>query len=321
MIGIKRDDTLAGQHYDQISTKLSAEISRIVNAGGLPKHGRRRRRKIEPDLLTFLKKLQQPGELKKYIITPADELEDLIKDFKKDVGSFRNKRKSTHRIIKYIFLERGYTPFDKLKFIKRLNLDTCVYCNRNYIYAVDKSGIVKPQIDHFYPQHLYPFLGLNYYNLIPACQTCNGFDCKSKSDPLDAKTALINPYQIEDQHFQFTYGINPAHIGKALAKGAYTLSFARQEKEHLSVFKLEEFYSLHTDHVAELVYKDKTKYPPHYKRSLEKRYKGLGLAEDEIDRMILGAYAGNDELHKRPLSKLYRDIGLELGLIKKKPTP
>jgi len=321
MIGIKRDDTLAGQHYDQICVTLLRNITIIVNAGGLPKHGRRRRRKIEPDLLIFLKKLQQPGELKKFIITPADELERLILDFQKNVSSFRNKRKSSHRIIKYLFLEKGYTPFKKLPFIQRLGLETCVYCNRNYIYAVDKSGVVKPQIDHFYPQHMYPFLGLNYYNLIPACQTCNGFDCKSKIDPLDTKTALINPYLINDDHFQFAYQINPAHKGPKLAKGAYILSFAKQEKEHLSVFKLDDFYSLHDDHVAELVYKNKFKYPGSNKRSLVAKYRKVGLTDDEIDRMILGTYAEADDLHRRPLSKLYRDIGIELGLITKKPLP
>jgi hypothetical protein len=34
--------------------------------------------------------------------------------------------------------------------------------------------------------------------------------------------------------------------------------------------------------------------------------------------MIIGNFAELDELHKRPLSKLYRDIAIELGLIKVK---
>jgi hypothetical protein len=45
-------------------------------------------------------------------------------------------------------------------------------------------------------------------------------------------------------------------------------------------------------------------------------YRGLKFNDSEIDRMILGNYSKEDEIHKRLLSKLYQDIGRELGLIK-----
>jgi len=41
----------------------------------------------------------------------------------------------------------------------------------------------------------------------------------------------------------------------------------------------------------------------------------LNFSSSKIDRLIIGNYSELNELHKRPLSKLYRDIAIELGLI------
>ena len=75
-------------------------------------------------------------------------------------------------------------------------------------------------------------------------------------------------------------------------------------------------YAQHADHVLELLVKSKGRYAEAYRRYL-KSYSGMKFDDFEIERLILGNYASPDDVHKRPLAKLYQDIGRELGLIRK----
>ena len=75
-------------------------------------------------------------------------------------------------------------------------------------------------------------------------------------------------------------------------------------------------YQQHTDHVLELIVKSKVAYSDKYRTYLHS-FKGLEFSDAEIDRMILGNYTKEDEIHKRPLAKLYQDSGVEVGVIKR----
>jgi hypothetical protein len=53
----------------------------------------------------------------------------------------------------------------------------CPYCHIHGTETVLPNLIsegFRPQIDHYYPQAVYPFLGLTLGNLIPCCSQCNG---------------------------------------------------------------------------------------------------------------------------------------------------
>lgn len=61
-------------------------------------------------------------------------------------------------------------------FTKKLELDVCPYCGRQYTFTLgdgedEKNG--RPQIDHYFPEAEYPFLSCSLYNFIPSCSTCN----------------------------------------------------------------------------------------------------------------------------------------------------
>lgn len=71
------------------------------------------------------------------------------------------------------FFEKEYNNWGKrktygsYKFVETLDLKTCPYCNRNYTFIVDEeSGKLRPELDHFYPKSIYPFLAMSFYNLI-----------------------------------------------------------------------------------------------------------------------------------------------------------
>ena len=193
-------------------------------------------------------------------------------------------------------------------------MDTCPYCNRNYIYYLSKTGEIKPQIDHFYPKSKYPYLALSFYNLIPSCHTCNGFGAKEEKDPHDEQ--LVNPYLVEKHNFKFTYKVkNINFLNPLLDKASVTVEFLHALDGHIKVFKLKDLYEQHSDHVLELLIKSQVAYSAEYRKYLGS-YKGLKFSDNEIDRMILGNYSQEEDIHKRPLSKLYQDIGRQLGLIK-----
>ena len=74
---------------------------------------------------------------------------------------------------------------------------------------------------------------------------------------------------------------------------------------------MEELYKQHKDIVLELLIK-KAYYPKSYINELQT----FGFSQDEIYRYLLCNYNKEEDLHKRPLSKLVKDISEELGLIK-----
>ena len=78
-------------------------------------------------------------------------------------------------------------------------------------------------------------------------------------------------------------------------------------------FQHQELYQNHKDIVIELILKE-INYPKSYIQELIKN--GFGT-EEEIYRFIFSNYLSIDDLHKRPLSKLTRDIVEELGILEK----
>ena len=108
---------------------------------------------------------------------------------------------------------------------------------------------------------------------------------------------------------------NIAIINPLSGKSDVEVFFKKAITGHLTVFNLKELYELHHDHALELIIKQRLKYSKKYIDYL-RSYDGIKYSKTEIDRMILGNYSLEKEQHKRPLSKLYQDIGKELGLIK-----
>jgi len=198
--------------------------------------------------------------------------------------------------------------YNAYEFVSTLDLKTCPYCNRNYTFIVDeKSGKLRPEIDHFYPKSKYPFLAMSFYNLIPSCPICN--HTKSNKDRLD----LINPYNVKENDFKFSIIPNNIDFFNVENKKYNFNSFELElngNKSNIEVFKLEELYKQHKDIVLDILIK-KAYYPKSYVEELQR----FGFGSDEIYRYLFSNYKKDEDLHKRPLSKLIKDISKELNLI------
>ena len=311
MVQIISNDAAASEHFDVVKGKIATRIKNVLKGGIRDEHGNKI--VLAADLRMYLNSLTVETNLKALIVASPIALKGIISYFIRHNPNFVDTNHESNFVLKNIFIDNCYKQLDKLEFIKRFALDTCPYCNRNYIYYTSEKNKIKPQLDHFYPQTKYPVLGICFYNLIPSCQTCNGLDVKSSIDTY--KRGLLNPYLLTKDSFKFSYDIKNIDVMNPLLNNdSIEIKFVNKLQSHLDVFKLDKLYQQHADHVLELVIKSKLKYSSSYRAYL-KNYKELRFSDKEIDRLILGNYTEDDEIHKRPLAKLYQDIGKELGLI------
>lgn len=315
MIPISINNSFAEEHYNDVKGSIVHHIKRVLKKGSVKY--KKNTYNVSDDLRLILTSFLDlnNNSLKDLIIKNPNELNIYVSNQNLIYSTFININHDDNIVLRNIFIKNCYEKLlNKWNFIQRLKLDTCPYCNRNYIYTTTKNKEIKPEIDHFYPKSKYPILGLSYFNLIPSCKSCNGFGAKEENDPIDF--SLINPYLLNYDNFKLSHKINNIAIINPLSgKSDVEVFFKKSIPGHLEVFNLKELYELHHDHAIELIIKKRLKYSKKYRDYLSS-YKGLQFSKSEIDRMILGNYALEKEQHKRPLSKLYQDIGKELGLIK-----
>lgn len=313
MVKLLTDDKRCNAHFLLVKDSLQRRAAVILQHGYIRKDNKIE--KVDGDCADFLQSLQEDDFLRAIICSLPNELSGLIDEITTNYPDFIVVSKPSYKIIYNIFINHGYDSpvFKKLDFINNIGRDTCLYCNRNYIYTLDRADNLKPEIDHFYPKTKYPFLGLSYYNLIPSCELCNGTNCKHQEDPKDC--GLTNPYLIKDDDFVFTYKVRTINVVNPLSSlDSVDVCFSSKLQPHLNVFKLDKLYKKHTDHVLELILKSQLTYSKSYRRYL-KSYDKLNFNDHQINRMIIGNYATQEDIHKRPLAKLYQDIAKELGII------
>lgn len=297
-------------HFDALYDRLQKSITYVLKNGC--KHKGNTYTAVGSERV-FLNSLKQRPNLKRLVTASPKELGVLRRFMLIRFPNIHSNTDNLNRLLYKIFVSDAYTELDNHAFISKLEIDTCPYCNRNYIYSLSKSAKIKPELDHFYPKSLYPYFGVSFYNLIPSCQTCNGLGVKGETDPFYKK--MVSPYLLKDDDYQFTFDLKKLdYLSPLDGKSSVEVKFLKQVKGNVDVFKLDSLYNLHSDHVLELIIKAEVNYNDKYREYLNK-YKGLTFSDAEIDRVLISNYTSLSELHKRPFSKLYRDIALELGLI------
>lgn len=316
MIPLRVSKNIVDEHFNEVKVNILKCIKRIIRDGNIKK-GKKKDKTINlsDNLRLYLNTFLFNDYLEKLIKGDINFLISEIEYNQKNNPTFSIKKNNDYIILYNIFVDHGYGKISKYDFVKKININTCPYCNRNYILTSKRKKNVKPEIDHFYPKGIYPLFAASFYNLIPSCQSCNGQFGKHEKDSYLLK--LKNPYDIKNDDFVFSFKVNNISIINPLS-GQSSVDVVLKSKidSNSEVFNLENYYLMHDDHVLELIIKSRTKYSDKYRDYLTKISK-YSLSKTEVDRMILGNYSQEKEQHKRPLSKLYQDIGIELGLIKK----
>ncbi len=197
MLKIKFNKELFDLHIEEISLKICNLFKQIDETSLEP---------VDKNCLKYIK-----DNLKEILKADNKEMKIFIEYFKDNysnsIGIEGQKKEEWHPLYKIIIdeiFEKEYknwgnrkVEYSAYKFVETIDLKTCPYCNRNYTFIVDEeSGKLRPEIDHFYPKSIYPFLSMSFYNLIPSCPICN----HTKSSKI--KENLINPYDIKDDEIK-----------------------------------------------------------------------------------------------------------------------
>ncbi len=202
------------------------------------------------------------------------------------------------------------------KYFEKLGIKSCVYCNSQLTLSISKQRlrnrntiekhVARFQVDHYYPKDKYPYLSIALFNLYPTCASCNNIKSNNSVDfELYADSVVKSPYLFELDKLslvQFLISRNDSNL-KVIFRNI-------ENPRNNDIFCIQEIYDTQKDVAAEIVLKSII-YNDAYRRHL----KSYRINSSQIDRLILGNYTGEHEIHKRPLSKFMQDIGRDLGLI------
>lgn len=231
-----------------------------------------------------------------YVLAPAEKHRDILAQF---LWQYRNHSQLDDFKVLINKAYKRYSDDCGYELVEKIGISTCPHCNRSYIFSAYKSNGnkgIRPELDHFYPKSKYPILGLNLYNLIPSCQSCNGLKSDDRVD--------IHPYIAEGTN-QITFSVDPLTAEVRLSP------FKCWSNKTLL---LDKQYNYHKDYVQEILDKA-VAYNNSAYEGLLADFQAMAKTPAELDRLVWGAYLEESDYHKRPLSKLTADILKQLDLL------
>lgn len=191
----------------------------------------------------------------------------------------------------------------------KLGVNICPYCNREFVFTVideddkERSNIIRPELDHYFPQSKYPMFALSLYNLIPSGHICNS-NIKGKKD-LDLNVHL-HPYIDEDKLFSFFMDM----IDDQIVSTEIKIDASNDKTDNtIDFFKLRQIYKYHND-VSDDIVEIYRQNPPQkicdYSDLLKN--KGLpGYTKEDILKILYHKYIVNNT-DNEILGKLKNDL-------------
>lgn len=235
------------------------------------------------------------------------EMQNLLKVYK---NLFMGWNDGLKRFIRYEMIDAEL----KVQIKQAFRLEVCPYCNRQYITSFQASGkqYVTADLDHFYPQSLFPLLALSLYNLVPVCLVCNRLIKKNGFGN------IWNPYRAgfsDLVHFEVD---NPRNVNALVGNNdEFTLKLKNDVPEDdcnfevtentIHFFELEEIYQSHKQYVRELLHK-KHAYNETYLRELRDIFRKAGIDRADANLILYGSEMNKDKIGGRILGKLTFDI-------------
>lgn len=259
--------------------------------------------------------LNNEENLRKVLIGRPEELDEIKQKFTR-VKQIKSIKKLLNYDSFINFREKStYKKYNAYSLAENLDIPTCVYCNRMYTKTViSETGgrITRPTFDHWFPKGQFPLLSLSFYNLIPSCTICNSG--VKGAIPFNLSTHFHPYYVNSDETFGYTFSFKHTDYDKFQFK-IVTDDSSDFSKKSVEAFKLEEIYRTHEDEIIDLR-KIKDVYTENYLKILESQILGVPLDRKEVYRLAFGVHYQEAKFDRRPLSKMKKDILIELGIIK-----
>lgn len=299
------------------STRAKKSYYVITSSESFKKLLKSRQRKIVKALYDYYRYPE------KYILADKDGLADIA-------TQLEGEKKWMVKFLKEEF-KTLYEEFTKLyayEFLKRLQIRTCPYCNRNYTFTIEKQGskgfATRADLDHFYDKSDYPLLALSFYNLVPSCHICNHGKLVAK--------AGINPYfggfnthfkairpvaGVPSKDVPCTEILNINELLNAKGKDDFSIAIpgaVPDEQTNIEVFGIHELYNEHKDFVMDII--DKTNaYNAVGAQNLVDAFQGTGRSPQDVFDFVWGGDLDDTTKINHPLSKLKQDILKQIGVL------
>ncbi|MCT7488194.1 hypothetical protein N5T63_04625 [Aliarcobacter cryaerophilus] len=299
MLKIKYSSNLEDGYYEIIAKSKADKFNGLTFEEYYNKHYKK--------FLTYELKEILCGEFEKLI-----EIKNKIgKKDDNEIKSFFNydKAKSTKLIPLLSKLQPKISKF----FQENIEVHTCYYCNIDFINTFKKNNETKNAftLDHILEKADYPFLALSFYNLVPSCYVCNS-KVKGSKIPFDEFSPTNKDFDFNER-VKFKSFISNANLQIEKDQDFYIKlieNYSNKYDEYITSLNLNDRYDYHKYKVLEIIQK-RREYPDSRIKELSDLTK---KTQEEIKQDLFGIYTSED-LHKRPLSKLIKDISEELDLI------
>lgn len=214
------------------------------------------------------------------------------------------------KALDYSGLRSSFYP----KYFQKIGIKACVYCNSQLTICSENEGNVsaKFQVDHYLDKASFPCFSISFFNLYPACASCNNIKRNKAvkfilySDDLDTTTKS-----------EYNFSFKPGSVAKYLGSrntDDISLVFKEPNGDFQETFDIEGIYNTQKDIAEELILKSKI-YSKAYQNSLINTFPLIFTNASISNRIIIGNYCEGDEIHKRPMSKLMQDLAKELDLL------
>lgn len=273
---------------------------------------------------TDTSKTNTGSKLEKLLIGNFQQQKALIGDIDRDLNMEEQRLPGSTRkfldIMKSLFVDGFYGNrffFSKEKHIDRVGIDVCPYCGRSYIFSVNKrtrtnpNTRVKPQIDHFLPKNQYPYLALNYYNLIPSCTTCNESPCKWTNDPIGSNRGheyLMQPYEFRSKDIVFGYIPTTKFYMDFSVSINMSCASTDLDEGYKEWLVLDKLYGKHNGEVTRMYVQLEGIVAEKYKRYLRQKFKVPESFLKKVPLMLFGYDLDDKMASQIPLHKFKKDI-------------
>ncbi len=253
-------------------------------------------------------------QFKDVIIADPDELLqikkllDLRTDYntiKKELSHVTKKKSESYYVVDQLYSDMR--PDTRMFLLDKLDATVCPYCNRSFVYAAE--GFASCQLDHFFSKSKYPIFAVSFYNLIPVCGFCNH---KKGEEEFDFYPHNLNSGV--DDILKFSFALKGTNFLKDKNDIDIIIKSKNIYNNQIEKLGLRELYSKHRDIVREIIQKFVLNNSA-YIESLYKENRDIFTSQEEVEEMIYSAYLQDMNLGERPLSKLTRDILMELKWI------
>lgn len=254
------------------------------------------------------------NNIKNLLLADKQQMEKYINKFGKI--SRNNSKELCEKIFRYDTFSGRKCAYNILKIQK---VKGCPYCNRQYIFTLGNHK-VRPQFDHYYPKSIYPYLALSIFNLIPSCSICN--QAKSSFDTHDCP--ILYPYEEEfgdevrfrtiSDDIKYIHGMTD-DFDLYLQMDGVDSEKEKKIKQQYKQLHLKELYDEHKDYVRDIAWN-------HYINSedrideIMRVFPQMFSTREEAIAIVYMNDVRKENLGKRPLAKLTRDIYRELEIEK-----